>query len=264
MKKYKRLIPLIFIILFLLPIIEIFAHGISETDKQAMIEGGYINYIGLGATHMLTGYDHLLFLFGVIFFLTTFKQIVRFITAFTIGHSITLIIATFLKISANYFLIDAVIALSVCYKGFDNLDGFRKFLKINSPNLIRMVFVFGLIHGFGLSTRLQQLPLGEDSMGILMRIISFNVGVEFGQIAALTVMLILIATWRKRPSFKQFSIITNNGLIISGFFLVLFQLHGFLHSKFPDEMGFSEDLHKHSHIESELEAEKPLKHDSFK
>ena len=103
---------------------------------------------------MIRGYDHLLFLFGVIFFLTEFKDIVKFITTFTAGHCITLIAATFMGISANYFLVDAVIALTVIYKGFDNLDGFKKFFKCESPNLLLLVFIFGLIHGFGLSTRL--------------------------------------------------------------------------------------------------------------
>ena len=135
------------------------AHGMTEADKAKILDAGYWEYIELGTTHMLTGYDHLLFLLGVVFFLTKFKDIVKFITAFTLGHSITLIFATVYGIQANYFLIDAVIALTVCYKGFDNLNGFKKYLNIESPNLISMVFSFGLIHGFGLSTRLQQLPL---------------------------------------------------------------------------------------------------------
>jgi len=110
------------------------AHGISEADKAALLSGGYIQYMWLGASHMLTGYDHLLFIFGVIFFLTGFKDIVKYITIFTVGHSLTLVFATILGITANYFLVDAVIALSVCYKGFDNLDGFKKYLKMPSPN----------------------------------------------------------------------------------------------------------------------------------
>src|SRR5215207_2710924 len=162
------------------------AHGISEADKQGILEGGNLEYIKLGATHMLTGYDHLLFLFGVIFFLTNFKDIVKFITAFTLGHCITLVFATLLHIKANFYLIDAVIALTVCYKAFDNLDGFRKYIGMQSPNLLAAVFLFGLIHGLGLSTRLQQLPLGHD--GLVLRILSFNVGVEVGQIMALVVM----------------------------------------------------------------------------
>ncbi len=231
-----------------------FAHGMSEEDKQAMLGGGYLKYIWLGATHMLTGYDHLLFLFGVIFFLRSFKDIVKFISVFTLGHSITLIFATFLGITANYFLIDAVIALSVCYKGFDNNDGFKSYLGVKAPNLLAMVFGFGLIHGFGLSTRLQQLPLGNDSSQMLMRIISFNVGVELGQIVALTLMLFFLTTWRKTQSFTKFSRAANDGLVVVGFMLLLMQLHGYLHTQSPDEFGFAEDNHAHHHKKMEIES----------
>src|SRR5210317_1541712 len=117
----KQLTKFTFILLLVLVPVVTFAHGISEADRQAMLAGGNLRYVWLGATHMLTGYDHLLFIFGVIFFLTGFRDIVKYITVFTLGHSITLIFATVLSISANYFLVDAVIALSVCYKGFDNL-----------------------------------------------------------------------------------------------------------------------------------------------
>lgn len=226
-----------------------FAHGISEEARQSMIEGGYLQYIWLGAEHMVTGYDHLLFLFGVIFFLTGFKDIVKFISIFTLGHSITLIFATFLGITANYWLIDAVIAISVCYKGFDNNGGFQNYLGMKkAPNLLMMVFIFGLIHGFGLSTRLQQLPLGEKGTGMLLRIVSFNVGVEFGQILALAVMLILLSSLRKLDFFKRFSKVANDGLILAGFMLLLMQLHGYLHTSNPDEFGFSEDNHIHHHM----------------
>lgn len=229
----------------------VLAHGISEADKQAMLSGGYLKYVWLGATHMLTGYDHLLFLFGVVFFLNTFRSIVKFITVFTIGHSITLIFATFLGITANYFLIDAVIAISVCYKGFDNNNGFKNYLGIKAPSLLGMVFAFGLIHGFGLSTRLQQLPLGDDSLHMLIRIVSFNVGVEIGQIIALVFMLFLLSTWRKTASFARFSRVANDGLILAGFMLLLMQLHGYLHTQNPDEFGFSADNHSHEHMKME-------------
>lgn len=223
----------------------LYAHGISDGDKQAMIDGGYLRYIELGASHMLTGYDHLLFLFGVMFFLAKFKDVVKFITAFTIGHCITLIFATFMGISANYFLVDAVIALTVIYKGFDNVDGFKKYLSMKSPNLLALVFVFGLIHGFGLSTRLQQLPLGED--GLLLKILSFNVGVEVGQVLALSVMLIVLAAWRKRASFEQFSVAANVGLMLVGGLLFLMQMHGYSHEAFVDEFAFNKDAHHHEH-----------------
>lgn len=225
------------------------AHGISEADKAAMLEGGYMRFVGLGASHMLTGYDHLLFLFGVIFFLRKFTDIVKFITVFTIGHSITLIFATFMGITANYFLVDAVIALTVIYKGFDNIDGFQKYLGMRSPNLLFLVFIFGLIHGFGLSTRLQQIPLGEGSL--LLQIISFNIGVEFGQVAALTVMLGFLIPWRKTESFRRFSSAANVGLITLGGLLFLMQMHGYLHEKGVDEMPFSYDSHFHAHMEME-------------
>jgi len=224
----------------------LYAHGISDSDKQSMIDGDYLQYVELGASHMLLGYDHLLFLFGVIFFLTKFKDIVKFITAFTLGHSITLIFATFMEISANYFLIDAVIALTVFYKGFDNIDGFKKYLKMNSPNLVILVFAFGLIHGFGLSTRLQQLPLGDE--GLLLKIISFNVGVEIGQVLALTVMLFALTTWRKTASFKRFSVAANGGLMVAGILLFLMQMHGYSHEVFIDDLAFSKDSHSDAHL----------------
>lgn len=224
---------------------QLFAHGISDADKQAMLGGGYMKYAELGASHMLSGYDHLLFLFGVIFFLTQFKDIVKFVTVFTLGHSVTLISATFLGISANYYLVDAVIALTVIYKGFDNIDGFRKYLGTTPPSLIKLVFVFGLIHGFGLSTRLQQLPLGDD--GLLFRIVSFNIGVEIGQILALTVLLFLLVAWRKTESFKKFSAASNTLLMILGMLLFLMQMHGYSHEAFVNELAFNKEAHQMEH-----------------
>jgi hypothetical protein len=205
-----------------------FAHGMSEEEKLAIIEGGNFRYMWLGATHMLSGYDHLAFVFGIIFFLTNFRDIAKYVTAFTLGHSITLIYATFNAIQLNYFLIDAVIALSVCYIAFTNLDGFRKYLGINPPNMMVMILSLGLIHGFGLSTRLQELPLSEDEL--LLNIISFNVGIEIGQISALVLMLLVIATFRKSHFFQTFSTITNYFLIIAGGLLFLMQLHGYEHT----------------------------------
>ncbi len=231
-------------LLLLLTVTVAFGHGISEEERRAMIDGGNIQYIWLGATHMLTGYDHLLFVFGVVFFLTGFIEIIKYITAFTVGHSITLVFATLMGITANYYLVDAIIALSVCYIGYANIGGFRKYFE-KPPNLLWMIFIFGLIHGFGLSTQLQQLPLGEGSL--ILRILSFNVGVELGQIAALIVMLGLLATWRSGKRFLQFSTASNNGLIAAGAFLFLMQMHGYMHTVNPDEFGFSADLHGHAH-----------------
>jgi hypothetical protein len=228
------------------------AHGISEADRQSMLDGGYLRYIGLGASHMLTGYDHLLFLLGVVFFLTSFKDVAKFVTVFTLGHCITLIFATYFKITWNFYLVDAIIAISVIYKGFDNNGGFQKYFDMKSPNLLAAVFGFGLLHGFGLSTRLQQLPLGDDSTSMLLRILSFNLGVEIGQIAALTVMVGLLAFWRHRPSFKRFSFAANLGLIYAGVYLLFMQLHGYQHDVNPDSFRFPAEEHRHVHEDLDI------------
>ncbi len=223
-----------------------FAHGITEEARRRMIEGGDLQYLILGAEHMVTGYDHLLFLFGVMFFLTRFTSILKFVTAFTLGHTITLISATYLQITMDYYLIDTIIAFTVIYKGFENLDGFKKYLNREAPSLLLMVLLFGLIHGFGLSTRLQTLPIDADT-GMLMHIISFNVGVELGQIAALVIMWIVLHFWRSTKSFKAFSGAANVSLIVIGALLALMQLHGFVHTTYGEEFPISKDDHSHTH-----------------
>lgn len=215
-----------------------FGHGMSAQEKQAIIDGGNLSYIWIGATHMLSGYDHLAFVFGIIFFLTKFKDIVKYITAFTVGHSITLIIATFNAIQVNYFLVDAVIALSVCYIALHNLDGFKKYFNVKEPNMLMMIFTLGLIHGLGLSTRLQALPLNPDDL--LMNIISFNIGIELGQISALAIMLLLIATFRKSEKFPSFSKIVNTFLVFAGLYLFFMQMHGYEHTTNSEELKSSE------------------------
>lgn len=225
-----------------------FAHGMSEADQLRAEGGGYIEFIRQGAVHMVTGYDHLLFLAGVLFFLSGFTKVVKFVTAFTLGHCITLIAATFLGIQANYFLVDAVIALTVCYIGFDNIGGFKKYFNMKSPHILGMVFIFGLGHGFGLSTRLQQLTIGEG-WDLLMKILCFNLGVEVGQVFALTIILTLLAAWRHTKSFERFSMAANTGLIIIGAMLCLMQLHGYLHQGDPIEFF---DLKSHQHAHEDL------------
>jgi len=228
------------------------AHGISEADRQLMLEGGYAQYVWLGASHMLTGYDHLLFLLGVVFFLTSFRDIVKFVTVFTVGHCITLVVATYFKITWNYWLVDAIIAVSVIYKGFDNNGGFQKHFNMASPNLVKMVFAFGLLHGFGLSTRLQQLPLGDDPAQMLIRILSFNVGVEVGQIAALVVMLGALALWRQTASFARLSYVANLALIAAGVYLLFAQLHGYQHDVNGETFRFPVQEHRHSHEDMDI------------
>jgi HupE / UreJ protein len=223
------------------------AHGISAADQAAMLNGGMLRYVQLGATHMLTGYDHLLFLFGVVFFLENVRDVVKFVTAFTFGHSVTLILATFLGIKANPFAIDAVIAISVCYKAIDNNGYFQSYLQMRSPNVLIVVLVFGLIHGFGLSTRLQQLPLGAAQSQVLARIVSFNVGVELGQVAALIPMVLVLRRWRRADGFAHASKVANDCVLAVGVLLVLMQMHGYLHTTSPDDFGFAEDSHAHAH-----------------
>jgi hypothetical protein len=239
------------LLLALLPVIAL-AHGISDEDKQRMLDGGYIQYIWLGASHMLTGYDHLLFLLGVVFLLSTFKDIVKFVTVFTIGHCITLIFATYFKITWNFWLVDAIIAVSVIYKGFDNNNGFQRHFNMASPNLLKMVFAFGLLHGFGLSTRLQQLPLGDDPVHMIFRILSFNVGVELGQIVALAVMVAVLSLWRKTVHFERFSYTANLGLILAGIYLLFVQLHGYQHDVNGELFRFPTQEHQHAHEDIDI------------
>ena len=236
-----QIIKWISVLFVLLLSSHVFGHGMSDAEKQAIIEGGNLRYLQIGITHMLTGYDHLAFVLGVVFFLTKFKDVIKYVTAFTVGHSITLVIATFMAIKINYFLIDAIIALSVVYIAFHNLGGFKKYFGAEAPNMLTMIFGLGLIHGLGLSTRLQQLPLSFDRSDMLMNIISFNVGIEVGQIGALAVMLVLIALLRKTSIFENFSKIANVFLIALGSLLFLQQMHGYEHSENAQEYFNTQD-----------------------
>ena len=200
------------------------AHGVTSADQDMLNNGDLLSYIYVGAKHMLTGYDHLLFLIGVVFYLRGFKDILKFISVFTVAHCITLIGATYLEIKADEHLVDAVIALSVLYKGFENLGGFKK-LNSRSPNLLLMVFIFGLIHGFGLSTRLQSFDMGTGQF--LAKIISFNIGVEVGQIAALIPIVFILTQWKKYQSYSAFYKAANVYLVIAGVMLFTYQLYGF-------------------------------------
>ena len=248
----KKIIP-IFSSFLLLG--SLFAHGVSESDKIVMVQGGLIDFFYLGAKHMVTGYDHILFLIGVIFFLTRFADIAKYITAFTIGHSITLIFATYYEINANYYLIDAVIAFSVIYKGFENLDGFNKWFAIEVPNKLVMVLLFGLIHGFGLSTRLQEIGLGHHHL--ISKILSFNGGVEIGQIIALIIAFPLLLVLKKK--FENISDLSNKMLMLAGTLLLVFQLNGYFTSKEDIEI-FEPEKTEINHIDSENEPEKKSTH----
>lgn len=203
------------------------AHNVSKRDAsfvQANHGIAIAAFMYLGAKHMVTGYDHLAFLVGVIFFLYRLKDIVLYVSLFTVGHSITLLSGVLGGIHANPYLIDAIIGLSVVYKAFDNMDGFQRFLGFQ-PNTKLAVLVFGLFHGFGLATKLQDLTLTKT--GLVANILSFNVGVEIGQVLALTAVLIVLSLWRTRRGFLRHAFATNAVLMCAGFILVGYQLAGY-------------------------------------
>ena len=203
------------------------AHGVSGKDAvylQGLQGRAIVPLMYLGAKHMVTGYDHLLFLVGVIFFLYRLKDVLLYVSLFTIGHSVTLLVGVLGGVHANPFLIDAIIGFSVAYKAFENMDGFRRFFGFQ-PNTRAAVLVFGLFHGFGLATKLQEFELSPN--GLVANIVSFNVGVELGQGLALTFILIALSYWRTRSGFMHHAFATNAIVMACGFLLVGYQLSGY-------------------------------------
>jgi len=203
------------------------AHDVSQRDAsfvQSNQGTAVAAFMYLGAKHMVTGYDHLAFLVGVIFFLYRLKDVVTYVSLFTVGHSITLLAGVLGGIHANSYVVDAIIGFSVVYKAFDNMDGFKLFLGFE-PNTKLAVLVFGLFHGFGLATKLQQLDLSKN--GLVTNIVSFNVGVEIGQVLALTAVLIALSYWRTRPGFLRHAFATNTILMTVGFVLTGYQIAGY-------------------------------------
>ncbi|MFC0116461.1 HupE/UreJ family protein [Pseudoalteromonas xiamenensis] len=207
--------------------IESIAHGVDDSTRAFLEQNHgvqFIPFLYIGAKHMITGYDHLLFLVGVIFFLYRSKDVLLYVTMFTIGHSTTLLFGVLSDIQVNAYLIDAIIGLSVVYKGFDNLGGFKRSFNWQ-PDTKLAVLIFGLFHGFGLATKLQEFHLPED--GLLTNLVAFNIGVELGQFAALAFILIVINAWRHSPSFQRFSTFTNTALMSAGVMLIGYQLAGY-------------------------------------
>jgi hypothetical protein len=204
------------------------AHGVSGKDAvylQGLKGRAIIPLMYLGAKHMVTGYDHLLFLVGVIFFLYRLKDVVQYVSLFTIGHSTTLLLGVLGGIHANAYIVDAIIGFSVVYKAFENMDGFRRFFGVQ-PNTRAAVLIFGLFHGFGLATKLQEFALSPD--GLVANIVSFNVGVEIGQGLALGAILIAISYWRTHRGFMQHAFAFNAVVMACGFLLVGYQLSGYI------------------------------------
>ncbi len=224
----QRLFLCLFVLLLMIGVVPTaFSHGVAEGDALFIEQASgtqLIPYIYLGAKHMVTGYDHLLFLFGVIFFLFRMKDVAIYVTLFAVGHSVTLLYGVLSGTHVNPYIVDAIIGFSVVYKALDNLGAFQRWFGFQ-PNTKAAVLIFGFFHGFGLATKLQDFTLSED--GLVANILAFNVGVEIGQLMALAGILIAMNFWRKSPSFNQHAFFTNAVLMTLGFMLIGFQLTGY-------------------------------------
>ena len=211
----------------LLAPVEALAHGVAAGDKgyiQEIAGANLIPFAYLGAKHMVTGYDHLLFLLGVIFFLYRLKDIGVYVTLFAIGHSTTLIFGVLTGVSVSSYLIDAIIGLSVVYKSLDNIGAFQRWFGFQ-PNTKAATLIFGFFHGFGLATKILDFEVSPD--GLIANLIAFNVGVEIGQLIALSAILIAMSYWRRTPSFARHAYTTNVAVMAAGFVLMGYQLAGY-------------------------------------
>jgi hypothetical protein len=214
------------IALTLVPITAL-AHGVAEGDKgyiQEVTGVLLVPFAYLGAKHMVTGYDHLLFLVGVIFFLYRLKDVAVYVTLFAIGHSTTLLLGAILRIGASPYIVDAIIGLSVVYKALDNLGAFRSWFGVQ-PNTKAAVLVFGFCHGFGLATKILDFEMSRE--GLFPNLLAFNAGVEIGQLLALSAILVAMAHWRRTRSFERHAYTVNVALMSAGFLLTGHQLAGY-------------------------------------
>ena len=222
----RYLIAIVLVVLLLCSGAEAWAHNVAEGDKGYIQESNgvlFLPFIYLGAKHMVTGYDHLLFLFGVIFFLYRMKDIGVYVTLFAIGHSTTMLFGVLTGISANAYVIDAIIGLSVVYKALDNLGAYQRWFGFQ-PNTKSATLIFGFFHGFGLATKIIEFEIAQD--GLLTNLIAFNIGVEIGQLLALAGILIAMGYWRRTSSFMRHAFAANVLLMTAGFVLVGYQLAG--------------------------------------
>jgi hypothetical protein len=224
----KNLIVLLGLIIVVFTIaVDVFAHGVTEGDKGYIQESSgmmIMPFIYLGAKHMVTGYDHLLFLFGVIFFLYRLKDVSIYVTLFAAGHSVTLLSGVLLGVSVNAYLIDAIIGFSIVYKALDNMGAYKRWFGFQ-PSTKIATLVFGLFHGFGLATKIQDYNISPD--GLVPNLFAFNIGVELGQIMGLAIILILMSFWRRSGGFLRHAYSANVTLMIGGFIFVGYQLTGF-------------------------------------
>ena len=225
--QFRLRAPLISLSLLLFFCTSAFAHGVAEGDKGYIQEITGVNllpFVYLGAKHMVTGYDHLLFLFGVIFFLYKLKHVAIYVSLFALGHSTTLLAGVYFGTSFSSYLIDAIIGLSIVYKSLDNLGAFQRWFGVQ-PNTKAATLVFGFFHGFGLATKIQEFEVSRD--GLLPNLLAFNVGVEIGQLLALFAILIVMGYWRRTNSFLRHAYTANVALMCAGFLLVGYQLTGY-------------------------------------
>lgn len=207
------------------------AHGVAEGDKGFIQESTgvmLIPFVYMGAKHMITGYDHLLFLFGVIFFLYRLRDVGLYVTLFAVGHSVTLLLGVLADISISSYVIDAIIGFSVVYKALDNLGAFQRWFGYQ-PDTCAATLIFGLLHGFGLATKIQEYEISAD--GLIPNLIAFNVGVEIGQLLALGSILILMGYWRRTASFWRHAYNANVAMMSAGFLLMGYQLTGLIVSQ---------------------------------
>lgn len=225
-----RALPLFLLLsgfaLLCLPV-EAWAHGVTAGDKGFIMESSgmlLVPFMYLGAKHMVTGYDHLLFLLGVIFFLYRLKDVGLYVTLFAVGHSLTLLVGVLTGISVSSFLIDAIIGLSVAYKALDNLGAFRVWFGVQ-PDTRTATLVFGLFHGFGLATKILDFQMSSD--GLVPNLVAFNVGVEIGQLLALSAILIAMSYWRRTAGFSRHAYAANVAIMTAGFVLMGYQLAGY-------------------------------------
>jgi hypothetical protein len=224
----RLLLSLVLAIVLVLPGIDAaLAHAVAEGDKGYIKEITGVNllpFVYLGAKHMVTGYDHILFLFGVIFFLYRLKHIALYVSLFAIGHSTTMLLGVYFNVGINSYLIDAIIGLSVVYKALDNMGAYQRWLGYQ-PNTKAATLIFGLFHGFGLSTKILEYQISPD--GLIPNLLAFNVGVELGQLTALGMILIVMGYWRRTASFWRHAYTANVWMLTSGFVLVGYQLTGY-------------------------------------
>lgn len=206
---------------------EVMAHAVAEGDKGFIQESSgvmLLPFIYMGAKHMITGYDHLLFLFGVIFFVYRLKNVGIYVTLFAVGHSVTLLFGVLTDISVSSYVIDAIIGFSVVYKALDNLGAFKRWFGCQ-PNTRLATLIFGLLHGFGLATKIQEFEISAD--GLIPNLLAFNVGVEIGQLLALSAILIVMGYWRRTESFWRHAYTANVAMMSAGFLLMGYQITGF-------------------------------------